>query len=472
MNGSGSEKVEITPVNYQPPSFPYAWGWTIAWSPDGRQLCFRDGGGIYIVNADGSGRRFLTAGVGPAWSPDGSKILFIDNSFFNGHLRTIRPDGTDPQTLPQLPDFYSWYYDATWSPTGDRIATTAFDGANEVIFITDADGTNVQESVLLCAAPILGCSRLANVDWSPDGKTIIFFLSSSGEIYAQEVGGGMPRQLSDTPGNNSHPSWQALRTAAYDFDADGRSDVSVFRPSDSVWYIDRSTQGFLATQFGISTDKIAPADYDGDGKADLAVFRDGSWWVMRSSNRTVFNTQFGQSGDLPVAADYTGDGRDEIAIYRGGEWWMLDLWNGEVTLVQWGLATDKPVPADYDGDGRVDQGIYRDGSWHLYRSSLGPAVIPFGLATDNPVAGDYDGDGKSDLAVFRDGVWYLLQSRAGFTAMQFGLPADIPVPADYDGDGTTDVAVYRDGVWYVNRSSGGVLIQQFGLPNDKPVPSA
>jgi dipeptidyl aminopeptidase/acylaminoacyl peptidase len=472
MNADGSEKVEITPVNYQPPSFPYSWGWTISWSPDGSQLCFRDGGNVYVVNADSSGRRFLTVGVGPAWSPNGSKILFIDNSFFGGHLRTISPDGSDPQTLPPLPDFYNWYYDATWSPTGDEIATTVFDGANEVVFITDADGGNPRESISFCAAPIIGCSRLANVDWSPIGKTIVFFVLSTGEIHAQEINGGAPRQLTDSVGSNSHPSWQALPAAAFDFDADGRSDLSVFRPSDSVWYIDRSTAGFAATQFGLSTDKPTPADYDGDGKTDIGVFRDGTWWIFKSSDGTVLTSLFGQVGDLPIPSDYTGDGRDEIAVYRRGEWWTLDISSGLPSLVQFGLETDRPVPADYDGDGRTDQAVYRDGTWYLYRSSLGPAVIPFGLASDSPVVGDYDGDGKDDLAVYRDGDWYLLQSTDGFTAFQFGLATDIPVPADYDGDGKTDAAVFRSGVWYLRQTTGGISIRQFGLTNDKPVPSA
>jgi trimeric autotransporter adhesin len=39
---------------------------------------------------------------------------------------------------------------------------------------------------------------------------------------------------------------RASRQAPFDFDGDSRSDIGVFRPSDSVWYLDRSTQGFTA----------------------------------------------------------------------------------------------------------------------------------------------------------------------------------------------------------------------------------
>jgi uncharacterized delta-60 repeat protein len=258
----------------------------------------------------------------------------------------------------------------------------------------------------------------------------------------------------------------------FDFDGDGRSDVSVFRPSDSVWYLNRSTQGFSATQFGLATDKIAPADYDGDGKTDIAIFRDGVWWRINSGDLTVNATAFGLAGDNPVPADYTGDGRDELAVYRNGQWWMFDLSTHQASLVNFGLASDKPVPADYDGDGRVDQAVYRNGEWHIYRSTLGYAVILFGLATDRPVVGDYDGDGRADLAVYRDGTWYLQQSTDGFRALRWGLATDIPTPADYDGDGKTDAAVFRNGTWYLRQTTGVVSIQQFGLAGDKPVESA
>ena len=262
------------------------------------------------------------------------------------------------------------------------------------------------------------------------------------------------------------------RKTRFDFDGDGKADVSVFRPSDRVWYLNRSTNGFSATQFGLSTDKITPADFDGDGKTDISVYRDGTWYWLKSSNGSFNARHFGIASDIPVPADYTGDGRDELAVYRNGQWWALDLSNDQHSLVNFGLATDKPVAADYDGDGRADQAVYRDGVWYLNRSSEGFTAFPFGLSTDRPVIGDYDGDGRADAAVYRDGTWYLLQSSQGFSAFQWGLSSDIPAPADYDGDGKTDAAVFRDGTWYQLGSTAGIVIHQFGLAGDKPVPSA
>jgi len=88
-----------------------------------------------------------------------------------------------------------------------------------------------------------------------------------------------------------------------DFDGDRKADVAVFRPADGIWYLNQSTAGFAAAQFGLAGDKITPADYDGDGKDDIAVYRAGTWWILRSTNGLLV-TQFGLGGDLPVANRY------------------------------------------------------------------------------------------------------------------------------------------------------------------------
>ncbi len=62
----------------------------------------------------------------------------------------------------------------------------------------------------------------------------------------------------------------------FDYDGDGRTDMSVFRPADGYWYVRRSTGGATdSIPFGQQGDVLAPADFDGDGKTDSRSFGAG-----------------------------------------------------------------------------------------------------------------------------------------------------------------------------------------------------
>ena len=255
----------------------------------------------------------------------------------------------------------------------------------------------------------------------------------------------------------------------FDFDGDGRSDVSVFRPSNGSWYLLRSQAGFAANQFGIGTDKTVAADYDGDGKTDIAVFRDGGWYWLNSSNGTFSAASFGQTGDAPIPGDFDGDDKNDLTVFRDGVWYTNQTTNNQVRITQFGQTGDKPLPGDYDGDGKADLAVYRGGSWYILGSTKGFIAVSFGIATDKPVPADYDGDGKTDFAVFRNGIWYLLQSNAGFAGLQFGISTDIPTAGDFDGDGKSDISVFRNGSWYLLGSQSGFAAVSFGTVNDIPI---
>ena len=271
-------------------------------------------------------------------------------------------------------------------------------------------------------------------------------------------------------------------TLAADFDGDGADDVATF--SDGTWRIRYSsnikTMGQAAStpgyfkNFGTVGDLPVPANYDGDTNnvSEIAVYRpSSSTWYILHTNGSVQITPYGSSGDTPVPGDYDGDGTNSPAVCGVNDAnelvWVSE--DGALDHVVWGLSGDLLVPGDYDGDGKTDVAVVHDdnGNWRWYIRNSGSADINvlYGLAAqDTPVPSDYDADGKTDIGVFRagSGAWYYHGSTSGAQVFYWGSAEDVPVPADYDGDGTNDIAVFRsdnDG-WYIRSSlAGGSLIE-------------
>jgi uncharacterized delta-60 repeat protein len=439
---------------------------------------------VFRLNADGSHDRSWRVGfvssenVGFTASydlkrlPDGKILvggtLFTDGSNSPAGVARINADGSiDPSfTLNTISSTYEFprVEDLHVLPNGKIVAGGLF---------SSIGGISQSNIARLNSNGEFDQSFAANTD----GTVFEVAADTTGKVLAggdfEHVNGvartGLARLLSEP----------VVRRTPYDFDGDGKADVSLFRPSEGNWYLLQSTAGFLGFHFGASADKIAPADYDGDGKTDFGVFRPSeNTWYIQNSTTGFTAANFGIAEDIPQSGDFDGDGKAEIALWRPseGNWYTMNLATGETTGFHFGTSGDKPVVGDYDGDGKMDYAVYRpsEGNWYLMKSTEGFTAFHFGVAEDLPVAADYDGDGKTDFGVFRpsEGNWYLMKSTEGFTAFHWGLPTDLPAPADYDGDGKADIAVFRDGQWYLQQSAAGYTVVNFGLAGDKPAPNA
>jgi Tol biopolymer transport system component len=165
LDGSGSVQVEA--INPQSEVGP-------VWSPRGSKLAFGAQAiqgsptSIYVVRADGSGRRRLAVGHNPVWSPDGRRLAFVDGD----KLFTIDTDGAHKRKLSRRGEFV---VDAAWSPKGGTVAYIAGtkpapDGAaNLRVETVSADGKRVRVLARENAASLIWGSPV----WTSDGKRIL-----------------------------------------------------------------------------------------------------------------------------------------------------------------------------------------------------------------------------------------------------------------------------------------------------------
>ncbi len=425
------------------------------------------------LNQDGTrDASFNTTVLGEVYAiavqPDG-KILFGRDTSYGGPLKAfsrLNANGTLDTAFNDNVDYGSGAVNAiTLLPDG-RILVGGISSNPVKPFRFNADGTKDP------TFNVYHFGVISDIEVLPDGKYLV---------------SGVFSYINGADRNHIARLLPNSRRAKFDFDADGRADISVFRPASGEWYINQSTSGFRGAQLGTGADKLAPADYDGDYRTDLAVWRESasaSFYVFQSATNTFRTEQFGTTGDVPTPADYDGDGRADFAVYRNGAaagaqsvfYYRPSAAPGtDFRAINWGAGGDVPAVGDYDGDGRTDAAVFRpaNGIWYVSRTSNNQLqAAQFGVASDRLVPDDYDGDGKTDYAVFRNGIWYLLNSTTGFAGIQFGLNTDMPTPADYDGDGKADVAIFRSGTWYLNRSTNGFDGLMFGAATDKPIPNA
>lgn len=444
---------------------------------------------IGIANADGSNgvevdRAYIST-YGLDWAPTGDKLLYSESTY--GHntrsywIASINIDGTDKHVLTTPAQANN--YDSVWSPDGSKIAFVSDRDGNSEIYTMNSDGSNQLRVTNSTAGDF-------QPTWSPDGTKLAFISNRNGpfNIYVINVDGTNTVQITHNAFDSLSPHWNPaadIRRDHFDFDGDGRTDVSVYRPLDGGWYVLNSSINsppYSITNWGISTDIETPVDFDGDGKTDVAVYRPstGQWFVINSRDSSFTVSNWGISTDKPIPADYDGDGKADISVYRpsNGTWYIFRSNGTGWDIVQWGDSVDIPVPGRYDSDNKTDIAVYRpsDGNWYVLQSTGGGWYAGWGIAGDKPVPADYDGDGKDDMAVYRPSVsnWYVLNTTGGYQIVNWGVSSDTPVPGDYDGDGKADVAQYRasTGQWFIIRSTSGYDIVNWGMDTDKPVPAA
>ena len=189
------------------------------WSPDGTRIAFSTvrfdvrNSEIYVMDADGENEINLTKhkmhDIVPSWSPDGSKIAFVGarvalNVPF--HIFVMNADGNGRRNLTGDSDLTKSFF-PTWSPDGKKIVFGSqhifAPGLHHHIYAITAEGENLERLTEE------GNNRFPA--YSPDGTKIAFASDRDGDtnIYLMDTNGRNVVKLTRTPPGtgNSLPSW-------------------------------------------------------------------------------------------------------------------------------------------------------------------------------------------------------------------------------------------------------------------------
>lgn len=171
---------------------------------------------IYVMDADGTNQRNLTNHAGgdysPAWSPYGRRIAFYSSRPEGTGLYLMNADGTNQRFLTSVGQGDP---PAAWSPDGKKIAFTwevegldgvglegVGDGMQSDIAVIDADGGIPRN---LTNHP--GQDKCPS--WSPDGKQIAFYASGRNGIgiFVMNSDGSNQRRLTLVNTGDLYPDW-------------------------------------------------------------------------------------------------------------------------------------------------------------------------------------------------------------------------------------------------------------------------
>jgi YVTN family beta-propeller protein len=193
--------------------------------------------------------------VGVDVTPDGA---FVYVAAWTGSLVSVISTATN--TVVASPMVGSSPNSARIFPNGTRAYVAINTGVSQIDVATHS----------VVGSPIAGLHGARSMDFTPDGTRA--YLTGNTTVQAVNTAtNSLTATIPLSPADHGTAMSVVIppfdQPAGGDFDADRKSEIAVFRPSDGIWYLLHSSTNFTAFSgypFGFSTDVPVPGDYDGD----------------------------------------------------------------------------------------------------------------------------------------------------------------------------------------------------------------
>jgi Tol biopolymer transport system component len=118
---------------------------------------------IFTIKPDGTQRRFLIRGEEPDWSPNGRQLVFREET---GGLAVINPNGTGFHEIRSSGAPQGFH--PVWSPDATQIAFTISTGdVFGDVYVMNANGTGERKVAQLTANSCGNVGEVTTLDWQP-----------------------------------------------------------------------------------------------------------------------------------------------------------------------------------------------------------------------------------------------------------------------------------------------------------------